>query len=31
MYVLFIPSAISFVFIAITELVSEMRGPVSNF
>jgi hypothetical protein len=26
MYVLFIPSAIAFVLIAITQIVSEMRG-----
>jgi hypothetical protein len=26
MYVLFIPSALAFVFIALTQVVSEMRG-----
>jgi hypothetical protein len=31
MYVLFIPSAIAFVLIAVTQVVSEMRGAgVSN-
>ena len=26
MYLLFIPSALAFVFIAVTQVVSEMRG-----
>ena len=31
MYLLFIPSALAFVFIAVTQVVSEMRGAgVSN-
>jgi hypothetical protein len=30
MYVLFAPSALAFVLIAITQIVSEMRGAVCN-